>query len=125
MNGAMIGDDDFAALFFHVEEVAADAGSRMASCPRRQVFSKHSRPWVFSISRPAEVHTAVLEVGMGGRLDATNIVEPMVSVITDISLDHMEWLGSPSSRSHVKKPASCATMASWSPCRSILKPTRH
>jgi dihydrofolate synthase/folylpolyglutamate synthase len=31
---------------------------------------------------------------MGGRLDATNIVEPLVSVITDISLDHTEWLGS-------------------------------
>src|SRR6185437_11496411 len=40
------------------------------------------------------VQIAVLEVGMGGRLDATNIVEPLVSVITDISLDHMEWLGS-------------------------------
>jgi hypothetical protein len=37
---------------------------------------------------------AVLEVGMGGRLDATNIVDPLISVITDISLDHTEWLGS-------------------------------
>jgi dihydrofolate synthase/folylpolyglutamate synthase len=35
----------------------------------------------------------VLEVGLGGRLDATNIVEPLVSVIADISLDHTEWLG--------------------------------
>jgi dihydrofolate synthase/folylpolyglutamate synthase len=42
----------------------------------------------------SKVHTAVLEVGMGGRLDATNIVEPVLSVITDISLDHTEWLGS-------------------------------
>jgi len=33
-------------------------------------------------------------VGMGGRLDATNVVEPVVSVVTDISLDHVEWLGS-------------------------------
>ena len=40
------------------------------------------------------VEIAVLEVGMGGRLDATNIVDPLLSVITDISLDHMEWLGS-------------------------------
>jgi dihydrofolate synthase/folylpolyglutamate synthase len=39
------------------------------------------------------VEIAVLEVGMGGRLDATNVVEPLVSVVTDISLDHMEWLG--------------------------------
>ena len=31
---------------------------------------------------------------MGGRLDATNIVDPLLSVITDISLDHTEWLGS-------------------------------
>jgi dihydrofolate synthase/folylpolyglutamate synthase len=31
---------------------------------------------------------------MGGRLDATNIVDPLISVITDISLDHTEWLGS-------------------------------
>ncbi len=39
------------------------------------------------------VEIAVLEVGMGGRLDATNVVEPLISVVTDISLDHMEWLG--------------------------------
>ena len=36
---------------------------------------------------------AVLEVGMGGRLDATNVVEPLVSVIADIALDHQKYLG--------------------------------
>ncbi len=35
----------------------------------------------------------VLEVGLGGRLDATNIVDPDVAVITSIALDHVEWLG--------------------------------
>jgi dihydrofolate synthase/folylpolyglutamate synthase len=39
------------------------------------------------------VDIAVLEVGMGGRLDATNVVEPLVSVIADISLDHQKYLG--------------------------------
>jgi len=39
------------------------------------------------------VDIAVLEVGLGGRLDATNIVEPLVSVITDIALDHQDYLG--------------------------------
>jgi dihydrofolate synthase/folylpolyglutamate synthase len=39
------------------------------------------------------VDIGVLEVGLGGRLDATNIVEPVLSIITDISLDHTEWLG--------------------------------
>jgi dihydrofolate synthase/folylpolyglutamate synthase len=39
------------------------------------------------------VELAVLEVGLGGRLDATNSVEPIVSVITDIGIDHTEYLG--------------------------------
>jgi dihydrofolate synthase / folylpolyglutamate synthase len=46
--------------------------------------------WCF---REAVLDVAVLEVGMGGRLDATNIVQPDVSVITNIGLDHQEWLG--------------------------------
>ncbi len=40
-----------------------------------------------------KVDIAVLEVGMGGRFDATNIVTPLVSVITSISIDHREYLG--------------------------------
>lgn len=36
---------------------------------------------------------AILEVGMGGRLDATNVADPELSVITPVSLDHREWLG--------------------------------
>src|SRR5256714_15051266 len=39
------------------------------------------------------VQYAVLEVGLGGRLDATNVTEPLVSVITSISYDHMQILG--------------------------------
>lgn len=41
-----------------------------------------------------KVDIAVLETGLGGRLDATNIVHPCLSIITSISLDHMEILGS-------------------------------
>jgi dihydrofolate synthase/folylpolyglutamate synthase len=44
----------------------------------------------FARTRPDMV---VLEVGMGGRLDATNVVEPRLSIITDISLDHQKYLG--------------------------------
>ncbi len=42
----------------------------------------------------AEVDVVVLETGMGGRLDATNVVVPRVSVITPIAMDHAQWLGS-------------------------------
>ena len=40
-----------------------------------------------------KVDIAIIEVGMGGRLDSTNIIQPMLSVITNISLDHTEYLG--------------------------------
>ena len=41
----------------------------------------------------AQIHVAVLEVGLGGRLDATNVVTPFVSVVSNISLDHRAYLG--------------------------------
>ena len=39
------------------------------------------------------IQVAVLEVGLGGRLDATNVVDPVVAVITNVSLDHQRYLG--------------------------------
>ena len=41
----------------------------------------------------AKCDMAVLEVGMGGRLDATNVVQPIAAVITPVGMDHMEYLG--------------------------------
>lgn len=45
------------------------------------------------VFRSREVDVLVLEVGLGGRLDAVNIVDPSVAVITSIDLDHQQWLG--------------------------------
>ena len=42
----------------------------------------------------ADIDVAILEVGLGGRLDAVNIVDPDVAVITTVDLDHQDWLGS-------------------------------
>ncbi|NLF51132.1 MAG: bifunctional folylpolyglutamate synthase/dihydrofolate synthase, partial [Leptolinea sp.] len=47
----------------------------------------------FEAFRRQEVDVAVVEVGLGGRLDSTNIVDPALSVITSLSLDHMKVLG--------------------------------
>ncbi|MBL7137842.1 MAG: bifunctional folylpolyglutamate synthase/dihydrofolate synthase [Bacteroidales bacterium] len=47
----------------------------------------------FEHFRQESVDIAVVEVGMGGRLDSTNIITPLVSVITNISFDHMQFLG--------------------------------
>ncbi|MEM8942583.1 MAG: Mur ligase family protein, partial [Pseudomonadota bacterium] len=53
-------------------------------------FSTLAAIWVFA---QAGVDVAILEVGLGGRLDAVNIADGDVSVITSISLDHQAWLG--------------------------------
>ena len=47
----------------------------------------------FIAFRAARCEVVVLEVGMGGRLDATNVVKPLAAVITPVSFDHMEYLG--------------------------------
>ncbi len=56
-------------------------------------FFEASTLMAFELFRRREVEWAVLETGLGGRLDATNIVVPRVSVITSISMDHREYLG--------------------------------
>ncbi len=43
--------------------------------------------------RQQEVDVVIWETGMGGRLDATNLVDPLVSVITNVHYDHLQWLG--------------------------------
>jgi dihydrofolate synthase / folylpolyglutamate synthase len=90
--GAEIGDDEFARRYFAVHDAgqALVLDGRLAQMPS---FFETLTAMAFLHFADAGVEVAVLEVGMGGRLDATNIVDPLVSVITDISLDHTEWLG--------------------------------
>lgn len=92
INGAEISDEQFAATYFRVHNCAQQliADQKLAQYPS---FFEHLTAMAFLHFAQAGVDIAVLEVGMGGRLDATNIVDPLISVITDISLDHMEWLG--------------------------------
>src|SRR5258708_19686362 len=47
----------------------------------------------FELFRRARVRVAVLEVGLGGRLDATNVVDPIATAITSIDFDHQKYLG--------------------------------
>lgn len=92
IDGKDISDDDFARFYFQVDDTArrlVDEGM----LPDHPSFFESMTALAFCAFAETKVDIAVLEVGMGGRLDATNIVEPLVSVITDISLDHMEWLG--------------------------------
>ncbi|MGE3920716.1 MAG: bifunctional tetrahydrofolate synthase/dihydrofolate synthase [Gammaproteobacteria bacterium] len=45
------------------------------------------------IFKNADLDLVILEVGMGGRLDAVNIIDPEICIVTNVDLDHMEWLG--------------------------------
>lgn len=47
----------------------------------------------FAILKNQAPQVSLIEVGLGGRLDATNIVEPTLSIITTVDLDHQDWLG--------------------------------
>jgi dihydrofolate synthase/folylpolyglutamate synthase len=92
VDGTEIADEAFAAEFFRVQE-AAERMVRAGSLPQHPSYFEILTAMAFLHFAAEGVRVAVLEVGMGGRLDATNVVEPMLSIITDISLDHMEWLG--------------------------------
>jgi dihydrofolate synthase / folylpolyglutamate synthase len=87
-----ISDDAFASLYFRVDEAAARL-AMTGVLPEHSSFFETMTALAFLYFAVEAVDIAVLEVGMGGRLDATNVVEPLISVITDISLDHTEWLG--------------------------------
>lgn len=93
IDGAEIADDAFAALYFRVHE-AGQQLVRDAKLEMAPSFFETLTAMAFLHFADSAVDFAVLEVGMGGRLDATNVVDPLLSVITDISLDHTEWLGS-------------------------------
>ena len=64
----------------------------------RTSFFEMTVGMAFTYFQYAKVDYAVIEVGMGGRLDGTNIVTPVLSVITNIGLDHMEFLGTSRSK---------------------------
>ena len=88
-----IGDDAFARLYFRVHDTAQEL-VLAGRLPQMPSYFEILTALAFLYFAERKVDIAVLEVGMGGRLDATNVVEPLLSIVTDISLDHTEWLGS-------------------------------
>ncbi len=92
VDGEQISDSDFAGLHEQVDQAA----QRLVSAgrlPWHPSFFEVLTAMAFLHFARSAVEVAVLEVGMGGRLDATNVVEPLVSIITDIALDHQKFLG--------------------------------
>lgn len=77
------------------EEVVRSCRRAMAigGLPRQPTFFEFTTAMAFDVFGRRNVQWAVIETGMGGRLDATNIIQPALTIITNISLEHKAYLG--------------------------------
>jgi dihydrofolate synthase/folylpolyglutamate synthase len=84
VNGEPLDDDAFVRAFNAVED------ARGAIALTYFEYGTLAALWSFARAR---LDVAILEVGLGGRLDAVNVVDPDVAVVTSVDLDHMDYLG--------------------------------
>ncbi|MBI3328876.1 MAG: bifunctional folylpolyglutamate synthase/dihydrofolate synthase [Nitrospinae bacterium] len=91
VNGQLISEDAFAALVTELLPLIEASG--LGAARRYRTFFEILTALALMHFADGGVDVAVLEVGVGGRLDSTNVVRPLVSVITPISLDHTDLLG--------------------------------
>jgi dihydrofolate synthase/folylpolyglutamate synthase len=92
LNGRPIADDDFAVLHDVVDRTAERLVGE-GDLPWHPSFFEMLTAMAFEYFARSRPDLVVLEVGMGGRLDATNVVEPRLSIITDVAVDHQKYLG--------------------------------
>ena len=84
VDGRMVSDAEIIAAFETVE--VARKGTELT-------YFEFSTLAAATIYAALDLDVWILEVGLGGRLDATNVIDPTASLITNISLDHCDWLG--------------------------------
>ena len=85
INDQPISDDEVIADCQHVMAIA--------DLPRQPTFFEFTTAMAFEAFARHQVQWAVIETGMGGRLDATNVIHPALTIITNISLEHKQYLG--------------------------------
>jgi dihydrofolate synthase/folylpolyglutamate synthase len=71
----------------------ADTLRATGGLPAEPTFFDATTAIAFELFRRARVEVAVIEVGLGGRYDSTNIIAPLAGAITSIGFDHQQWLG--------------------------------
>jgi dihydrofolate synthase/folylpolyglutamate synthase len=84
IDGKPVPDDEICKAFARIESVRGDTSLS---------YFEFGTLAALDIFHRAKVDVQLLEVGLGGRLDAVNIVDPDVALITSICIDHIEWLG--------------------------------
>ena len=86
INGEMVGDETLIDAFSKVE-------AARLQCALTLSFFEMTTLAALLIFAEADCDVWVLEVGLGGRLDVVNIIDPDMAVITNIAIDHVDWLG--------------------------------
>lgn len=84
LNGSMISREAV---------IASTRKIRSVYDPERTTFFEFTTAVAFDCMAEAQPDMAVVEVGLGGRLDATNTVDPLVTIVTDVSREHEDYLG--------------------------------
>jgi dihydrofolate synthase/folylpolyglutamate synthase len=85
-NGEPIGDDDLADLLSRIADIEDHLPDRPSYF---EILTAGALAWFADVA----VDVAVIEVGVGGTWDATNVVDGQVAVVTNVSVDHVEYLG--------------------------------
>lgn len=93
IDGQPVGEEDFTGAFqtVHQATVRMIGEGRIDGHP---TYFESVTAMAFVLFRDLGVDMAVIEVGLGGRLDATNVILPELCVITPVDYDHEQWLGS-------------------------------
>ncbi|MDB6083589.1 MAG: dihydrofolate synthase / folylpolyglutamate synthase, partial [Gammaproteobacteria bacterium] len=92
----LVTGDELVWAFEQIETACAAAPGRAeagGTDPVSLTFFEYNALAAFLVFEAAKLDAWILEVGMGGRLDAANIVDPTVAVVVSIGLDHQEFLG--------------------------------
>ncbi len=84
INGVDASDEQHTEAFAYIEQIRGDISLS---------FFEFGTLAALRIFQTEKVDVVLLEVGLGGRLDATNVVDHDVSVITSLAVDHVDWLG--------------------------------
>ena len=116
INGIDAGDDALIAQFEAVEHARADT---------TLTYFEYTTLAILLLFSQSKLDAIVLEVGLGGRLDAVNIVDADVSIVTSIAIDHADYLGATreligSEKAHVYRAGRPAICSDPEPPQSLL-----
>jgi dihydrofolate synthase/folylpolyglutamate synthase len=92
VDGEQVTGDQFSAAFNSVHGIAEEMLDR-GEIDLHPTYFETVTAMALVLFRDLGVHTAVIEVGLGGRLDATNVILPELAVITPVDFDHERYLG--------------------------------